>query len=97
MRIVTTRELDITDGQDLQVFQLVQTRAMNGKQNRPDKAAAGHTDDDEHAEEAKEEEAIQGAVVQDVVVVNGKEGLDPVEPSIGELRTLAPAASGCGC
>jgi len=61
--IVPIGELDIANGQDLQIGQLVQTRAVNGKQNGPNKTAAGHTNDDQHSEEAKEEEAIQGAVV----------------------------------
>jgi hypothetical protein len=65
---------------------------VNREQDGPDEAAAGEADDGEHPEEAEEEEAVEGAVVDDVVVLDGKEGPNPVEPSIGQLGARVPAA-----
>lgn len=65
---------------------------MDGKEDGPNKTHAHQTDNGEDLEEAEEEEGIQTTIVKNVVVVNGKEGEDPVEPAVGKRGSWTPAS-----
>ena len=91
MGIVLLGDLDIANGEEVELLELAAAGAVDGQEDGPDGAAAGDADDGEDLEEAEEEVAVEGAVVEDVVVLDGEEGLDPVEPAAGEDGTGASA------
>jgi len=71
----------VANGQEVQLHQAPSTGAVNRQQDCPGEAAADQADGPKDSEIAEEQEAVEGAVAQDVRVRHGQEGLDPVEPS----------------
>ena len=89
--IKSDRHLDVADSQKVQLPQPSAAGAVDGKENRPSRDGASKTYYGEHPEEAQEEEAVNRAIVEDVLVVDGEEGLNPVEPAVRELGRRVPA------
>lgn len=81
----------VTDGKFVKLRLAKSPGAVDGEQDGPRNAAANETDDGENTKEAEKEEAVDGAVVDDVPVINGEEGSDPVEPAIRKRGSRVPA------
>lgn len=65
---------------------------MNWQQDGPGQKGADQTDYGEHPEESQEEERVDGAIVENVIIVDGQERPDPVEQAIRERGSWAPAS-----
>jgi len=65
---------------------------MDWQQDGPSQKGADQTNNGEHSEESQEEERVDRAIVEDVIIVDSQERLDPVKQSIGERGSRAPAS-----
>lgn len=71
--------LDVGHGEDVELGQAIAARGVDGEEDGPSDDTADDAGDDGHLEEAKEEEAIERVVVEDVGVGDGVELFDPAE------------------
>jgi hypothetical protein len=85
-------QLDVANGQLLELEQMVAAGAVDGQQDGPGDDASDQTYNRQHAEEAQKEKGIERAVVEDVIVGDGEEGADPVEPAGGQRGRRVPAS-----
>jgi hypothetical protein len=76
---------DVAHAQNLELLHAAAASRIDGEQHGPNDEAAGEADVAEDLDEAQKEEAVEGAVVEDVGVGCLKERLDPIEPAIGKV------------
>lgn len=84
MRIQLHRIRNIANRQQLQLQLAAPARRMDGEEHGPGDTAADEADVAQDLDVAEEEEAVEGAVVEDDGVGDLEEGDDPVEPAVGE-------------
>ena len=77
---------DVAHSQGLELGVALATGEMQGEENGPGDEASDKANVAQDLDEAQEEEAIEGAMVQHHGIGNAKKGHDPVEPAVGQLR-----------
>jgi len=83
---------DVGHGQDFELRLDTSTGDVDGEEHGKCNDTSNQTGNDGDLEEAQEEVAIHGVVLEHIGVRDFVEGLDPVEESSGEVwRTLAGA------
>jgi len=84
--IVTVLIDDIAKGQEIELLLPVTSSSIDGEKDGPGNAASDEADSDGDLEIAKEEEAIERMVIEDVAIWNLKESPQPVEKALGKIR-----------
>lgn len=86
--------LDVANGQRVELLEPAAAGGVEREEDGPEDEAAGEADVPQHLDEAEEEEAVQGAVVEDKGIGDLEEGYDPVDPAGREGGTRQPADAG---
>ena len=90
--IVAVHIGDVAHGEQVKLLLASTTGGIDGEQDGPCDDAAKEADDNEQLEEAHEEVAVDGLVVEDVLVLDAAEVLDPAEEAIAGRGGLAVVA-----
>lgn len=92
MGVVSVDIRDIAPAQDVKLALATAASGIDWEQNRPCYAAADETEDDENLEEAQEEVAIEGVVLEDEVIWKALK-IDEIskEAFVAGRRAVSPA------
>lgn len=89
MSIVAVHVDNIAHGEQVELLLACAAGGIDGEQYGPGDEAAEEADNDEQLEEADEQVAVNGLVVEDVLVLDAAKVLDPAEEAIARGGCLA--------
>ena len=92
MGIVAVHILDVAHGEQIKLLLASAAGGIDREQDGPGDDASQETQDDEQLEEAHKQIAVDGLVVEDVLVLDAAEVLDPAEEAIAGRGGLAVVA-----
>jgi hypothetical protein len=90
--IVAVHILDVAHGEQIKLLLASAAGGIDREQDGPGDDASQETQDDEQLEEAHKQIAVDGLVVEDVLVLDAAEVLDPAEEAIAGRGGLAVVA-----